>query len=67
MKFEALFNVMKCDFFEIEKKGKIEKVEYESSGKMLLTCKKYFDDIVVDFCIIKSKENNELGLFIRLM
>lgn len=66
MKFENLFNIMHCDFFEIQKDGNIEKVEYELSGKMLAACKKYFDDDVIDFYTIKSKSNNELGLLIRL-
>ena len=46
---------MHCDFFEIRKDEDIEKVEYESSGKMLAACKKYFDDDVLDFYAIKSK------------
>lgn len=66
MKFENLFNIMHCDFFEVYKNGKIEKIEYEMSGKMLAACKKYFDDIVIDFYIVKSKTGNELGLIIRL-
>lgn len=55
MKFKYLFNIMHCDFFEIRKDEDIEKVEYESSGKMLAACKKYFDDDVLDFYTIKSK------------
>lgn len=66
MKFVDLFNVMKCDFFEIQKNGNIETVEYETSGKMLAACKKYFDDVVIDFYVIKSKTSNKLGLLIRL-
>lgn len=66
MKFENLFNVMHCDFFEIHKGGNIEKVEYETSGKMLTACRKYFGNDVIDFYTIKSKNSNELGLIIRL-
>ena len=42
MKFENLFNIMHCDFFEVHKNGEIECIEYEMSGKMLAACKKYF-------------------------
>ena len=47
MKFENLFNIMHCDFFEVHKNGEIECIEYEMSGKMLAACKKYFDDTVM--------------------
>ena len=57
---------MHCDFFEVHKNGEIECIEYEMSGKMLAACKKYFDDTVIDFYVIKSKASNELGLLIRL-
>lgn len=67
MKFENFFNVMHCDFFEIQKNGNIERVEYELSGKMLITCKKYFNDVVNNFYTIKSKDSNELGLLIELI
>lgn len=66
IKFLDLFNTMHCDFFEIQKGRKSEFVEWEMSGKMLQTCKKYFDDRVIDFYITRSKKNNELGLVIRL-
>lgn len=66
MKFENLFNIMHCDFFEVLKNGEIETIEYEMSGKMLAACKKYFDDTVIDFYLIKSKSSNELGLLIKL-
>lgn len=66
MKFLDLFNVMRCDFFEIQKCGKSEFVEWEMSGKMFQTCKKYFDDVVIDFYITRSNKSNELGLIIRL-
>lgn len=66
MKFENLFNIMHCDFFEVHKDGETEKIEYENSGKTLAACKKYFNDDVKDFYIIKSKKNNDLGLMIRL-
>lgn len=67
MKFENLFNVMRCDFFEIQKAGEeIQHIEYELSGKMLKACKPYFDDTVIDFYIIRSKTSNDLGLLIRL-
>ena len=66
MKFENLFDVMHCDFFEVHKNGNIEKIEYETSGKMLAACKKYFANDVIDFYTIKSKNSNELGLLIRL-
>ena len=66
MKFENLFNIMHCDFFEVHKNGEIECIEYEMSGKMLAACKKYFADDVIDFYVIKSKASNELGLLIRL-
>lgn len=66
IKFLDLFNTMHCDFFEIQKGGKSEFVEWEMSGKMLHTCKKYFDDRVIDFCITRSNKNNGLGLVIRL-
>jgi hypothetical protein len=66
IKFLDLFNTMHCDFFEIQKDRKSELVEWEMSGKMLQTCKKYFDDRVIDFYITRSKKNNELGLVIRL-
>ena len=58
--------IMHCDFFEVHKNGEIEKIEFETSGKMLAACKKYFDDTVIDFYVIKSKSSNELGLLIRL-
>lgn len=45
MKFLDLFNVMRCDFFEIQKCGKSEFVEWEMSGKMLQTCKKLLSSI----------------------
>ena len=67
MKFENFFNVMHCDFFEIKKNGNIERVEYELSGKMLIICKKYFNDVVSNFYTIKSKDSNELGLLIELI
>ena len=66
IKFLDLFNSMHCDFFEIQKNGKSEFVEWEMSGKMLQACKKYFDDRVIDFYITRSNKNNELGLVIRL-
>lgn len=66
IKFLDLFNTMHCDFFEIQKCKKSEFVEWEMSGKMLQTCKKYFDDRVIDFYITRSNKNNELGLVIRL-
>jgi hypothetical protein len=66
IKFLDLFNTMHCDFFEIQKGRKSELVEWEMSGKMLQTCKKYFDDRVIDFYITRSNKNNELGLIIRL-
>lgn len=66
MKFENLLNIMHCDFFEVHKNGEIEKIEFETSGKMLAACKKYFDDTIVDFYVTKSKAGNELGLLIRL-
>lgn len=66
IKFLDLFNTMHCDFFEIQKGRKSEFVEREMSGKMLQTCKKYFDDRVIDFYITRSSKNNELGLVIRL-
>ena len=66
IKFLDLFNTMHCDFFEIQKNGKSERVEWEMSGKMLQACKKYFDDRVIDFYITRSNKNNELGLVIRL-
>ena len=50
---------MHCDFFEIQKDGKSEFVEWEMSGKMLKTCKKYFDDTVLDFYVRKSNRDNE--------
>lgn len=66
IKFVDLFNAMHCDFFEIQKGRKSELVEWEMSGKMLQACKKYFDDVVIEFYITKSNKNNELGLIIRL-
>lgn len=66
IKFLDLFNTMHCDFFEIQKNGKSEFVEWKMSGKMLQACKKYFDDRVIDFYITRSNKNNELGLVIRL-
>ena len=66
MKFEELFVTMHCDFFEVCKNGKIERIEYEGSGKMFAASKKYFDDVVKDFYIIKAKSSNDLGLMIRL-
>lgn len=45
---------------------KFEKIEYETNGKMLAACKKYFADDVIDFYTIKSKNSNKLGLLIRL-
>lgn len=66
MKFENLFNIMHCDFFEVHKNGKIERIEYEGSGKMLTASEKYFDDVVKDFYIIRAKNSNDLGLMIRL-
>ena len=67
MKFENLFNVMHCDFFEIQKAGEeFQHIEYEMSGKMLKACKPYFNDDVIDFYIIKSKTSSETGLLIRL-
>ena len=66
IKFLDLFNTMHCDFFEIQKGRKSELVEWEMSGRMLQTCKKYFDDRVIDFYITRSNKNNELGLVIRL-
>ena len=66
MKFENLFNIMHCDFFEVHKSGEIECIEYEMSGKMLAARKKYFNDDVIDFYTIKSKNSNKLGLLIRL-
>lgn len=66
MKFEKLFNIMHCDFFEVHKNGNIEKIEYEMSGKMLETSKKYFNDAVKDFYIIRAKDSNDLGLMIVL-
>ena len=66
MKFENLFDIMHCDFFEVHKNGKIERIEYEGSGKMLAASKKYFNDVIKDFYIIKAKSGNDLGLMIRL-
>lgn len=66
MRFENLFNIMHCDFFEIHKNGEIEKIEWENSGVMLAASKKYFDYIVKDFYIIRAKNSNELGLMIIL-
>ena len=66
MKFENLFNIMHCDFFEVHKDGKIERIEYEMSGEMLKVSKKYFNEIVKDFYAIKSKNGNGLGLMIIL-
>jgi hypothetical protein len=66
MRFENLFNTMHCDFFEIQKNGEIEKIEYETSGVMLAASKRYFDCIVKDFYIIRAKNSNELGLMIIL-
>lgn len=66
MRFEDLFNVMHCDFFEVHKNGNIEKIEYEMGGKMLEASKKYFYDEVKDFYIIRSKNSNDLGLMIVL-
>ena len=66
MKFENLFNIMHCDFFEVHKDGKIEKIDYEISGKMLKASKKYFNDTVKEFYTIRSKNGNGLGLMIIL-
>lgn len=66
MKFEELFVTMHCDFFEVHKNGKIERIEYEGSGKMFTASKKYFDDVVKDFYIIRAKNSDDLGLMIRL-
>lgn len=66
MKFEELFITMHCDFFEVHKNGKIERIEYEGSGKMFTASKKYFNDVVKDFYIIRAKNSNDLGLMIRL-
>lgn len=66
IKFYDLFNAMHCDFFEIQKDGKSEFIEWEMSGKMLETCKKYFDDTVLDFYVRKSNRDNEIGLIIRI-
>ena len=66
MRFEELFVTMHCDFFEVHKNGKIERIEYEGSGKMFASSKKYFDDVVKDFYIIRAKSSNDLGLMIRL-
>lgn len=66
IKFYDLFNAMHCDFFEIQKDGKSEFVEREMSGKILKTCKKYFDDTVLDFYVRKSNRDNEIGLIIRI-
>lgn len=66
MKFENLFNIMHCDFFEIHKDGKIKKIDYEMSGKMLEASKKYFNNTVKNFYIIKSKNDNSLGLMVIL-
>lgn len=66
IKFYDLFNAMHCDFFEIQKDGKSEFVEWEMSGKMLKICKKYFDDTVLDFYVRKSNRDNEIGLIIRI-
>lgn len=66
IKFYDLFNAMHCDFFEIQKDSKSEFVEWEMSGKMLETCKKYFDDTVLDFYVRKSNRDNEIGLIIRI-
>lgn len=56
MKFENLFNIMHCDFFEVHKDGKIERIEYEMSGKMLEVSKTYFNDTVKNFYVIRSKK-----------
>lgn len=66
MKFENLFNIMHCEFFEVHKDGKIEKIDYEMSGKMLKASKKYFNDTVKEFYAIRSKNGNGLGLMIIL-
>jgi hypothetical protein len=66
MRFEELFITMHCDFFEVHKNGKIERIEYEGSGKMFTASKKYFDDVVKDFYIIRAKNSNDLGLMVRL-
>jgi hypothetical protein len=66
MRFEELFIAMHCDFFEVHKKGKIERIEYEGSGKMFTASKKYFNDVVKDFYIIRAKNSNDLGLMVRL-
>lgn len=66
MKFEELFITMHCDFFEVHKNGKIERIEYEGSGKMFTASKKYFNDVVKDFYIIRAKNSNDLGLMVRL-
>jgi hypothetical protein len=66
MRFEELFITMHCDFFEVHKNGKIERIEYEGSGKMFTASKKYFNDVVKDFYIIRAKNSNDLGLMIRL-
>lgn len=66
MRFEELFITMHCDFFEVHKNGKIERIEYEESGKMFTASKKYFNDVVKDFYIIRAKNSNDLGLMVRL-
>ena len=66
MKFKNLFDIMHCDFFEVHKDGNIEKIEYEMSGKMFEASKKYFNDTVKDFYIIRAKDSNDLGLMIVL-
>ena len=66
MKFENLFNIMHCDFFEVHKDGKIERIDYEMSGKMLKASRKYFNDTVKNFYAIRSKNGGGLGLMIIL-
>ena len=42
IKFLDLFNTMHCDFFEIQKGGKSELVEWEMSGKNAPDLQKIF-------------------------
>lgn len=66
MRFVDLFNRAHCDFYEIKKDGELEHVEFESSGKALSALSKYFECVVADAYVVRSKAGNELGLLVRL-
>lgn len=64
MLFIDLFNTMKCDFFELQTTKGTKTIDFDLSKDLNL--QEFYNIPVIDFYPIRAKNNNNLGLLIRL-